>query len=442
MARKKLISIIIAVYNLENYIQECLESILSQEFDNYEIILIDNGSTDNSIEICQNYSEEYPDKIRYVKLPNPTIIGRPYVYGVNNMNGEYFMNVDGDDCLENGCLIKIAEIIKKKNIDLLLGTFNCINEKGNSNFVDAEFNEEKINNVSYDEAFSYLSELPNFHTFQWRFIVRRDILLDKDKQFVNKYILSDLSSRFNDCFSVLNYFIKAKSIFFLKDPFYKYRRRGGSLTSKAIYEDISIDYLKCAMMLINDIQLNALNSTSYKYYLNLINIRFELFRLSCNNISLNKYEYISSLLSNYFLQFKRVKQHNKNISKLYDLIYEYGAYEGFSIFVHLQNVRLLRELIRIDKKQVYIFPVGIAGESTYKLLNENGITVRAFIDNDKSKQGKGLYSIPCMMPDEIKKLKEKSEAIFIIASSYDNIKVKLAMQLMNLGINEENIIIR
>ena len=73
MVRKKLISIIIAVYNLENYIEECLDSILNQEFDDYEIMLIDNGSTDKSIEICQNYSEKYPDKIIYVKLENPTI---------------------------------------------------------------------------------------------------------------------------------------------------------------------------------------------------------------------------------------------------------------------------------------------------------------------------------------------------------------------------------
>ena len=82
--RKKLISIIVAVYNLEKYIAECLESILSQKFEDYEIMLIDNGSTDKSIEICEFYEKKYPNKIRYFKLPLPTVIGRPYVFGINN----------------------------------------------------------------------------------------------------------------------------------------------------------------------------------------------------------------------------------------------------------------------------------------------------------------------------------------------------------------------
>ena len=63
-------SIIIPAYNVENYIEECLNSIIKQKFDNYEIILIDDGSTDNTRGICEKYVSKYSDKIIFFSQKN------------------------------------------------------------------------------------------------------------------------------------------------------------------------------------------------------------------------------------------------------------------------------------------------------------------------------------------------------------------------------------
>src|SRR5690606_6517251 len=73
-----LISIIVTVYNLENYIGECLESLVQQDFSSYEIVVVDNGSLDNSPEICRAYAERYPNRVRFVPLEQPSQLYRAH----------------------------------------------------------------------------------------------------------------------------------------------------------------------------------------------------------------------------------------------------------------------------------------------------------------------------------------------------------------------------
>ncbi|MCI9160196.1 MAG: glycosyltransferase family 2 protein [Anaerotruncus sp.] len=120
-AKRPLLSIFVSVYNLENYIEECLDSILQQPFQDYEILLFDNGSIDRSIEICTGYAQRYPDKIRYYKLPLPTVVGRPHHLACTRMRGRYFMQIDGDDYLASGALQQISDAILKHRPDIVTG---------------------------------------------------------------------------------------------------------------------------------------------------------------------------------------------------------------------------------------------------------------------------------------------------------------------------------
>lgn len=115
------ISIIIAVYNAEKYIRRCLDSILKQSFSDFEILLINDGSLDDSRHIC----EEYVDKDSRVKLLNKENEGVSCArqLGLKHAAGEYIIHIDPDDWIEDGMLKEMYECVKSKQIDLLVVDF-------------------------------------------------------------------------------------------------------------------------------------------------------------------------------------------------------------------------------------------------------------------------------------------------------------------------------
>lgn len=82
------VSVVVPVYNVEKYVSECIESVLSQTLDGIEVILVDDGSTDNSGLICEEYAQKYPEIIRYVRKENEGVsIARNT--GLELANGEF-----------------------------------------------------------------------------------------------------------------------------------------------------------------------------------------------------------------------------------------------------------------------------------------------------------------------------------------------------------------
>ena len=90
------LSIIITVYNKEKYISRCIESALNQNIDNYEIIIVNDGSTDNSHNIIKKYVEKYPDKINYINKENGGVSSARNI-GLKASKGEFITYIDGDD---------------------------------------------------------------------------------------------------------------------------------------------------------------------------------------------------------------------------------------------------------------------------------------------------------------------------------------------------------
>lgn len=105
MSERYSLSVIIPVYNVEKYLSECIESILKQTLNGVEIILIDDGSPDNSGKICDEYALKY-DNIRVVHKNNEGL-GITRNCGINNANGEYIAFIDSDDVICNDYLEKL-----------------------------------------------------------------------------------------------------------------------------------------------------------------------------------------------------------------------------------------------------------------------------------------------------------------------------------------------
>lgn len=112
-------SIIIPVYNVEDYLEECMESILNQTYQDFELLLIDDGSTDQSGHICDSYAQRYPEHIRVLHQQNCGV-KKSRVTGLKTVTGEICVFVDSDDCLRGDALEKINEAFETTACDLVL----------------------------------------------------------------------------------------------------------------------------------------------------------------------------------------------------------------------------------------------------------------------------------------------------------------------------------
>lgn len=106
-----MISVVVAVYNIAEFVGHCIESILSQSFDDWELILVNDGSTDSSLSICEEYSRK-ESRIIVVNKPNGGLSSARNV-GIYAARGDYLLFVDGDDYLRPGSLELLADLIER-----------------------------------------------------------------------------------------------------------------------------------------------------------------------------------------------------------------------------------------------------------------------------------------------------------------------------------------
>lgn len=150
----KKVSIIIPVYNTSEYLERCLNSILNQTYDNIEIVLIDDKSTDNSLSICLSFSEKY-DVIKVVALKQNSGAAAARVAGINIASGSLYMFVDSDDWVHPQMVEQLVLAIDKFGVDV----FQCghfIVDSYNSNFDNVNFDSYKFSVFDSNEAIRQL----------------------------------------------------------------------------------------------------------------------------------------------------------------------------------------------------------------------------------------------------------------------------------------------
>lgn len=146
-------SIIVPVYNVEKYIEKCLDSIVNQTYQNFEVLVINDGTKDNSQKIIDEYEKKYPSKVKsFIKENGGLSDARNY--GVDRANGEYILFIDSDDYIDLKLLEKINEEIEKYGTLDVIG-YNFIQMNNNYEKIGTMFKPE-IHNVSGEEAISEL----------------------------------------------------------------------------------------------------------------------------------------------------------------------------------------------------------------------------------------------------------------------------------------------
>lgn len=112
------LSVIVPIYNAENYLEECIDSIINQTYKDFELILVNDGSTDSSPQICKKYAEKY-DFVHLVSKSNGGLVSARKA-GLNVANGEYIGWVDADDCIVPEMFEKMCNEVKRTAADIVI----------------------------------------------------------------------------------------------------------------------------------------------------------------------------------------------------------------------------------------------------------------------------------------------------------------------------------
>lgn len=124
MNEKEKISIIVPVYNVEKYLNECIDSIINQTYKNLEIILVDDGSTDSSYSICEDYKNK-DDRIKVFHKENGGLSSARN-FGIEKVSGDLLFFVDSDDYIDINTIGSLYDDLKKYDVDIACCTYNRI----------------------------------------------------------------------------------------------------------------------------------------------------------------------------------------------------------------------------------------------------------------------------------------------------------------------------
>ena len=180
MENQALISVIIPVYNVEDYLRECVDSVLNQTYENFEIILVNDGSTDSSGEICDEYLEK-DDRVVVIHKKNEGP-SKTRNAGLENANGKYIYFLDSDDYIENNTLELLFNTAESNQADLVFFDAHSFSDDG------AEIKQGYVVKGTYDSKSGYeiLTELHNNKDYHCSVVLL----------FINRAFLNNNNIRF------------------------------------------------------------------------------------------------------------------------------------------------------------------------------------------------------------------------------------------------------
>lgn len=266
------VSVIVPVYQAEKYIRQCIESILSQTFTDFELILVDDGSRDNSGQICDEYAME-DERVRVIHQKN-TGVSDARNNGIARANGRYVCFVDADDRIENTmiehCVFCIkendADILRHGHITELWKDGKCVSKEKKTapDFAKALTRRQIAENI---EQF-----WQNCSNYVWNYFFKKEII--KQIKFPDIKVSEDH-------IFVLNALRKCEKICFLKEEPYHYCMRMGSSANR--WQETGIE---CQLDMIS----------ACRHFMDGFGIKEETKRKLMSNIILSAYSYAIYLL--------------------------------------------------------------------------------------------------------------------------------------------------
>lgn len=248
MEGKKLLTIIIPVYNVEAYLPACLDSVINQTYNDLEIVVVDDGSTDGSGKICDAYAE-HDTRIRVIHQSNSGVSAARNK-GINDARGEYIYFLDGDDVLSIDCIELLARPLERKQYDFVIG--QAIVEGTDREYPVLEMKDgEVIGNAAIVHHYTH----GDFYMMVWNKLIKSEFI-KSNKLFFKEGVYGGE----DDVWS-LEVVLAAESMYAVNAAHYHYKINEGSYTNRVRGKRRVLDILPA----IKWINIYSMQACQYYY---------------------------------------------------------------------------------------------------------------------------------------------------------------------------------
>ena len=204
------VSVIVPIYNVEKFLSKCLDSLVNQTLDDIEIILVNDGSTDNSGNIAKEYKDKYSDKIIYFEKENGGLSDARN-FGIPYTKGEYIAFLDSDDYIEEDAYEKMYEKAKKEDAD----------------YIECDFIWEYPNKQIFDKRIEYIDKkdmVAKVRVVAWNKLIKRELIIKNNITFPKGLRYEDIEFTYK-----LIPFLEKVS--YIDKPFVHYVQRKNSIAN-------------------------------------------------------------------------------------------------------------------------------------------------------------------------------------------------------------------
>ena len=308
-------SVLIPVYNVECYLDRCIQSVLNQTYQNFEIILVNDGSTDNSGNICNFYAEKY----YMIKAFHKENMGQLHTreFAIAHATGDFYVFLDSDDTLRQDAIETIYSTIKKYKCDcVIFGINKVINGQIVEVWADMETCCIEDKRTLYKKVF-----LSDKYNSMCRKAIRASVFSSVD--YTNLYYLRHAE----DLIQSLDVLKNSDRVCFICDALYNYNINSNSVSNSVNYENYSIDFTvqqKVLDFLMKEKVFSDEDFSDYKCYCVQLLIN-EIIRIGCFSVKyVPKIQLFKQIRNNVyyrsFLQTPNVVQKDIGLRKiLFDL---------------------------------------------------------------------------------------------------------------------------
>ena len=322
----KKISVIVPIYNVEQYLDKCIESLVNQTYRNLEIILVDDGTKDKSGEIADLWATQ-DDRIRVIHKKNGGLSDARNA-GMKIATGEYIAFVDSDDYINIKMYEKMMNIFFKENVDIVECEVNYVYE----NKIVYGKNSQQVKIFKQDEALKELILEQNLHQTVWNKLYKKECISN---------IFFEVGKINEDEFWTYKIFLNAQGIAKLNDNLYFYLQRSNSIMGCDNYSLKRLDVLEARYRRLKYIEKN---------YNQLFFIDKKSFYFSC----IYHYQYI-------------LRTNNKELLEKGSIVIEN----------HIKNIKFSREDFKLlnNKEKIWFLLASISLKNTCKFRNKLKIGV-------------------------------------------------------------------
>lgn len=269
-----LLSIIVPIYNVEQYLDRCIQSILNQTYQNLEIILVDDGATDCSGAIADSYAAK-DKRIKAFHKENGGLSDARN-YGLEHVTGDYILFIDSDDFIVNIMCERLITVASSNNADIVSCNYYIYRGDDDISIHTMSVQDDKRTFTGMDMLRYYLLKTEPFDlNVVWNKIFKLDLFNGVEPVRFPKGRVQE------DNFTIFRLFLNANSIVTVNEPLYYYVQRAGSIMAN-FTRRFMIDTIE-SHMYMSDYLMNHCSSVKNELQLYLLNSYVELSRRVCAN---------------------------------------------------------------------------------------------------------------------------------------------------------------